>query len=111
DREIIKREFDKDPSAEPKLTGKEYTLAHIKTYGGVCAHQADFACRTAQSLGIPAVHCAGASAYRDRDAWWMFVNVSSATKDESSSCSSPMAVSTARTITAPARSSIRSPAS
>src|SRR5262249_46084764 len=62
--------------------GQEYTLANIKTYGGVCAHQADFACRTAQSLGIPAVFCSGASAYRESHAWWMFVNVSSATKDE-----------------------------
>jgi hypothetical protein len=83
DFEIVKREIDKDPAAEkPKLAGKEYSLANIKTYGGVCAHQADFACRTAQSLGIPAVYCAGSSAYRDNHAWWMFINVSSATKDE-----------------------------
>ncbi len=83
DFEIVKRELDKDPAAQnPKLAGKEYTLANIKANGGVCAHQADFACRTAQSLGIPAVYCAGSSAYRDNHAWWMFINVSSATKDE-----------------------------
>jgi hypothetical protein len=81
DFDIIKREFDKDPSAKPRLAGKDYTLANILSNGGVCAHQADFACRTAKSLGIPAVYCAGASAYRDRHAWWMFVNVASATKD------------------------------
>lgn len=83
DFEIVKREIDKDAAAQnPKLSGKQYTLANIKIYGGVCAHQADFACRTAKSLGIPAVYCAGASAYRDNHAWWMFVNVASATKDE-----------------------------
>lgn len=83
DFEIIKRQIEKDPAAEnPKLAGREYTLANIKTYGGVCAHQADFACRTAQSLGIPAVYCSGTSAFRDNHAWWMFINVSSATKDE-----------------------------
>lgn len=83
DFEIIKREVERDPEAmDPKLAGREYTLANIKNYGGVCAHQADFACRTAQSVGIPAVYCSGASAYRDNHAWWMFVNVSSATKDE-----------------------------
>ena len=83
DFEIIKREIDKNPSADnPKLAGKDYTLANIKTYGGVCAHQADFACRTAKSLGMPAVYCSGSSAYRDNHAWWMFINVASATKDE-----------------------------
>lgn len=83
DFEIIKREINKDPSAkEPRLAGKDYTLANIKQYGGVCAHQADFAARTAQSLGIPAVWCRGTSAYREDHAWWMFVNVASATKDD-----------------------------
>src|SRR5258708_968114 len=83
DFEIIKREIDKDPSAgKPRMAGKDYTLANLKANGGVCAHQADFACRVAKSLGMPAVYCAGASAYRDRHAWWMFVNVTSATKDE-----------------------------
>ena len=83
DFEIIKREIDKDPSAgKPRMAGKIYTLPNLKLNGGVCAHQADFACRVAKSLGMPAVYCAGASAYRDRHAWWMFVNVASATKDE-----------------------------
>jgi hypothetical protein len=80
---IIKREVEKDPSAgKPKLAGRPYTLENIRTYGGVCAHQADFACRTAKSLGIPAVWCWGASAYRDNHAWWMYVYVNNATKDE-----------------------------
>ncbi len=83
DFEIIKRELEKNPSAaNPKLAGKDYTLANIKTYGGVCAHQADFASRVAKSLGMPAVYCSGTSAYRDNHAWWMFINISSATKDE-----------------------------
>jgi hypothetical protein len=83
DMEIIKREIDKDPSAaKPKLAGRAYTLENIRTYGGVCAHQADFACRTAKSLGIPAVYCSGASAYRDNHAWWMYVVVNNATKNE-----------------------------
>ena len=83
DFEIIKRELQKDPSAQPpKMAGKDYTLANLRTFGGVCAHQADFAARVAKSLGVPAVYCSGASAYRDRHAWWMFVNVTSATKDE-----------------------------
>jgi hypothetical protein len=82
DYEIIKRE-DKDPGARnPRLAGKGYTLANLKAYGGVCAHQADFATRTAQSLGIPAVFCSGSSAYRDGHAWWMYINITSATKDE-----------------------------
>lgn len=83
DFEIIKRELDKDPAAKnPRLAGLDYTLANIKTYGGVCAHQADFAARTAQSLGIPAVWCSGSSAYRDNHAWWMYITITSATKDE-----------------------------
>ncbi len=83
DMAIIKREIDKDPSAaKPKMAGRQYTLENIRTYGGVCAHQADFACRTAKSLGIPAVFCAGTSAYRDNHAWWMYVVVNSATKNE-----------------------------
>ena len=83
DFEIVKRELNKDPSASPpRLAQKIYTLANIKLHGGVCAHQADFACRTAKSLGIPAVYCSGSSAYRERHAWWMYVNVLSATKDE-----------------------------
>lgn len=82
DMEIVKREK-KDPSAqEPKLAGKEYTLANIREYGGVCTHQSDFAARTAQSLGIPAVYCRGDSAYREGHAWWMLVKVTSATKND-----------------------------
>jgi hypothetical protein len=83
DFEIIKREINNDPSADkPKMAGRQYTLENLRAYGGVCAHQADFACRTAQSLGIPAVYCSGTSAFREGHAWWMFINVISATKDE-----------------------------
>jgi hypothetical protein len=80
---IIKREIEMDPSAgKPKLSGRPYTLENIRTFGGVCAHQADFACRTGKSIGIPAVYCSGVSAYRDNHAWWMFVLINNATKDE-----------------------------
>lgn len=83
DMAIINREVAKDPTAaKPKMAGRPYTLENIRTYGGVCAHQADFACRTAKSLGIPAVYCSGASAYRDSHAWWMYVVVNNATQNE-----------------------------
>jgi hypothetical protein len=82
DWEIIKREGNDPSAAPPRLAGKEYTLANLKAHGGVCVHQADFASRTAQSLGIPAVYCRGSSAYRDGHAWWMYINISSATKNQ-----------------------------
>jgi hypothetical protein len=83
DYDLLKGETDKNAkSLSPKLSGKDYTLKNILTYGGVCAHQADFACRTAQSLGLPAVYCTGSSAYRENHAWWMFIHVTSAKKDE-----------------------------
>jgi hypothetical protein len=83
DHGLLQQEINKNSSAAgPRLAGKPYTLDNLKTFGGVCAHQADFASRTAKSLGIPAVYCHGASAYREGHAWWMYVNISSATKDQ-----------------------------
>jgi hypothetical protein len=81
DMNMLKGEITKG-SAEPNLMGKDYTLANIRQFGGVCAHQADFAARTAKSLGVPAVYCWGASAYRGLHAWWMYVHVTAVTKDE-----------------------------
>lgn len=82
DMDMLNGEITRDPSLKPKLSGKEYTLANLKQYGGVCAHQADFASRVAKSLGAPAAYCWGKSSYRGLHAWWMHVHVTSATKDE-----------------------------
>src|SRR5262245_8464459 len=67
--------------AKPRLADKDYTLANLKKYGGVCAQQADFACRVGKSVAIPAVYCSGESAYRGRHAWWMYVQLQSAKTD------------------------------
>lgn len=72
----------KGASIKPKLAGLDYTLANIHSRGGVCAHQADFACRVGKSIGIPAVYCSGASAYRGRHAWWMYVQITHASFDK-----------------------------
>jgi hypothetical protein len=82
DMNMLKGEQDPASGLKPKLTGKDYTLANLKAYGGVCAHQADFASRVAKSVGIPAVFCYGRSAYRGLHAWWMFVQVQSASADQ-----------------------------
>src|SRR5262249_8428524 len=82
DMDMLKGEIDPSSGLKPKLTGKDYTLANIKAYGGVCAHQADFAARVGKSVGIPSVFCYGKSAYRGLHAWWMFVQVQSATADQ-----------------------------
>jgi hypothetical protein len=82
DNDMLKGELDKSSSRKPRLEGREYTLANLKSHGGVCAHQADFASRVAKSVGIPAVWCWGASTYRGLHAWWMFVQVQSANADQ-----------------------------
>ena len=82
DHDMLKGEQTRDSNLNPKLAGKDYTLANIREFGGVCAQQADFAARTAKSLGVPAVYCTGKSAYRGLHAWWMHVHVATATKDE-----------------------------
>ncbi|MGF1579914.1 MAG: hypothetical protein ACFCD0_11170 [Gemmataceae bacterium] len=76
DMEMLK--FEKSRGSQgrfPKLKGHLYTLKNIKSFGGVCAHQADFACRVGKSVGMPGVYCSGKSAYRGRHAWWMFVQL------------------------------------
>ena len=79
DHDMLKGELNKDSSRRPRLEGHAYTLENIRKYGGVCAHQADFAARVAKSVGVPAVYCSGASAYRGRHAWWMYVQTRAAT--------------------------------
>ncbi len=64
-----------------KLTGKDYTLQDIKTFGGVCAMQADFAARVGKSLAVPAIYVTGESNSRELHAWVMWVEVKSASKN------------------------------
>jgi hypothetical protein len=45
DMDMLRGEQEKGSTLKPHLEGREYTLANIKTYGGVCAQQADFASR------------------------------------------------------------------
>jgi hypothetical protein len=82
DMDMLRGELDKGSNLKPRLEGREYTLANIKSYGGVCAQQADFASRVGKSVGIPSVYCWGESSYRGLHAWWMFVQVQSATPDQ-----------------------------
>ncbi|HEY8506321.1 MAG TPA: hypothetical protein VIL46_17175, partial [Gemmataceae bacterium] len=81
DDDMLKGEKTKDPRFQPRLKDREYTLANVHKYGGVCTHQADFACRVAKSVGIPAVYCFGESSYRGLHAWWMFVQVQGTARD------------------------------
>lgn len=62
-----------------RLADKEYTLANIKEYGGVCAMQADFAARVGKSIGIPASYVSGESAGGELHAWVMWVELKQAT--------------------------------
>ncbi|MEX1233165.1 MAG: putative Ig domain-containing protein [Planctomycetaceae bacterium] len=63
-----------------KLDGRPYTLPNIRTLGGVCAMQADFAARVGKSLGVPAEYVAGESASGDRHAWVMWVELKQVTQ-------------------------------
>ncbi len=81
DRNMLRGEQEPNSGLQPRLTGKPYTLANIRKEGGVCAQQADFAARVAKSVGVPAVYCWGKSSYRGLHAWWMFVQIQSASKD------------------------------
>jgi hypothetical protein len=65
-----------------RLNGKPYTLAGIKDYGGVCAMQADFACRVAKSLGVPAEYVGGEANFGGLHAWVMWVELKSVTKEK-----------------------------
>jgi hypothetical protein len=64
-------------SAQAQMNGQDYTLANLRTYGGVCALQADFSSRVAKSLGVPAAYVGGKSAYGELHAWVMWVEVKS----------------------------------
>jgi hypothetical protein len=81
DHDMLKAEQEKSASLKPKLADRDYTLANLKKYGGVCAQQADFAARVAKSVGIPAVFCGGQSSYRGLHAWWTYVTILKANAD------------------------------
>lgn len=82
DMDMLNGERDKSTNLQPKIKDKDYTLANLKEFGGVCAQQADFAARVGKSVCIPAVYCWGRSAYRGLHAWWMFVQVSKVTSKQ-----------------------------
>jgi len=62
-----------------KMDGKEYTLANLKEFGGVCAQQADFAARVGKSLGVPAAYVRGESNSGSYHAWVMWVELKKVT--------------------------------
>ena len=66
---------------QPRLAGQQYTLPNIRTFGGVCAMQADFAARVAKSLGVPAAYVHGEAIQGDRHAWVMWVEVKAVSRD------------------------------
>ena len=82
DHDMLRGEQDSSSGLQPHLAGKPYTLSNIRKEGGVCAQQADFAARVAKSVGVPAVYCSGKSSYRGLHAWWMFVQIQSASKEQ-----------------------------
>ena len=67
-------------SRECRLDGEPYSLPNIKTLGGVCAMQADYAARVGKSLGVPAEYVRGESAFGDYHAWVMWVELKQLTK-------------------------------
>jgi len=67
-------------SEQAKLNGQIYNLPNILNYGGVCAHQADYAARVGQSLGVPAAYVGGANIYGGNHAWVMWVEVKAVSK-------------------------------
>lgn len=67
-------------SARAHLNGQIYNLPNILRFGGVCAHQADYASRVGQSLGVPAAYVGGENIYGDLHAWVMWVEVKAVSK-------------------------------
>lgn len=64
-----------------RLANKDYTLANLRQYGGVCAMQADFAARVGQSLGVPAAYVGGESNSGGLHAWVIWVELKSVNKN------------------------------
>ena len=67
-------------SKSAKLNDHEYTLANIKQYGGVCAHQADYASRVGKSIGVPAAYVGGPGNSGGSHAWVMWIELKSVSK-------------------------------
>lgn len=67
-------------SRTAKLNDHEYTLANLKKYGGVCAHQADYASRVGKSIGVPAEYVYGPGNSGGSHAWVMWVELKSVSK-------------------------------
>lgn len=67
-------------SKSAKLNDHVYTLANLKTYGGVCAHQADYASRVGKSIGVPAAYVGGPGNSGGSHAWVMWVELKSVSK-------------------------------
>jgi len=68
-------------SASANLNGKDYTLANLAQYGGVCAMQADFAARIGKSIGVPAEYVRGPGNTGSQHAWVMWVELQSVNKN------------------------------
>ena len=68
-------------SEQARLNDKEYSLPALRTLGGVCAMQADFAARVGKSIGVPAEYVHGESIYGESHAWVMWVELQNVTKD------------------------------
>lgn len=69
----------KTDDRECRLDGKDYTLANLVQFGGVCAHQADFASRVGKSLGVPAEYVGGTASDGIGHAWVMWVELKQVT--------------------------------
>ena len=70
----------KTESKEGNLNDHVYNLANLKQYGGVCAHQADYAARVGKSIGVPAEYVGGPNPSGGSHAWVMWVELKSVTK-------------------------------
>jgi len=70
----------KTKSESAELNGHVYNLANLKQYGGVCAHQADYAARIGKSIGVPAEYVGGPNPSGGSHAWVMWVELKSVTK-------------------------------
>lgn len=79
---VYDKEMLRTKSEVCRLNGKAYTLQSIKEFGGVCAMQADFACRVAKSLGVPAEYVGGEANAGGLHAWVMWVELKSVTKEK-----------------------------
>jgi hypothetical protein len=75
DKEMLRTE-----SKTCKLDGQPYALPKLRSLGGVCAMQADFAARVGKSLGVPAEYVWGESASGGLHAWVMWVELKQVTK-------------------------------